>query len=312
MSMVSQFGITRDYLFPARPARTLLLNRFKLLGKIGSGGMAKVHRAVERTNQTSVAIKFALYADLNGHVENEAATVFALPENPHLPRFIDHGEHEGAYWLAMPFIEGDLLRTRLDNGQLSLSESLKIVSQVANGLADAARNGIIHRDLKPENIIIGSDGIVHILDFGLTHVDEAGALVGSLEYISPEQLTNNQGIDHRSDIYSLGLIFYEMVTGRKAHIIDETMPLMEQVCAAMRNAEANLPALGLVSLDDKAQSLTTEFLWRLSAHEAQERYQTFEEVMAAANQIKERLAAFNAEMEKELALLNPGPLASTL
>ena len=312
MISVHPVTIARDNHRPTRLAKqtaghTQLPSRFSCLGTMGEGGMGLVQFALDGNNgQTPVVIKRALRTDFNPHFANEAITLFTLPESPHLPQLIDHGLHNGTYWLAMPYIDGELLADRLDKGPLSLPESLKIVTQAAAGLAEANNSGILHRDLKPDNIMIGSNGITQVIDFGVAHVDQPGDLVGTVGYISPEQITDNDTIDCRSDIYSLGTIFYEMITGQPAFKLNRTAPILEQILTARHYASLGVPHLNQISLDLKeggVQSLTQEFASKMTALDRADRYSNYQEVIAAAQGIGNRLAAFTREMDHEMELL---------
>jgi len=285
------------------PVHPQLPARFRCLEEIGKGGMGTIYLAKDSSSGQQVVVKKALIpAEHNEHFADEAMTLFILPNNPHLPEYIAHGLEDGTYCLVMNYIKGDLLFDRLQSGPLSLSESLKIVKQAATGLSAAAGNGILHRDVKPENIMIGTEGTVYVIDFGVSHINNPGSLVGNFGYISPEQMTKNEHIDLRSDIFSLGTVFYEMIVGRKAFEIDGSASLIDQFWAALKAAEAGPSPLGLISLDEKVQSLTQAFVQKLTAYLPKDRFQTYEEVIAAAEKIEARIAAFNAEIEKELEL----------
>jgi hypothetical protein len=212
------------------------LGHFELLEAIGAGGMGEVYRARDTRLDRTVAIKvlpeaLAGQAELRERFEREARAISVL-NHPHICALYDVGHDSGIFYLVMEHLEGRPLDKRLEKGPLPESEAVECVIQIAEALHDAHRHGIVHRDLKPGNIM-GTRAGVKLLDFGLAKfhalatsppVDEAtrslvlttqGTLLGSVPYMSPEQLEGKE-TDGRSDIFSLGAVFYEMVTGKRA------------------------------------------------------------------------------------------------
>lgn len=197
---------------------------------LGSGGMGEVYLAREVTLNRRVALKilpshFVADVERVTRFKREALALSAL-NHPNLVTIYEVGESGGLNFIAMEFVEGQTLRSMMRNG-LKLKDSLSIAGQVAEALAAAHGSGIIHRDIKPDNIMVRPDGYVKLLDFGLAklieahaprEIDEAhtraGAAMGTLAYMSPEQAAG-ETTDHRTDIWSLGVVLYEMVTGRK-------------------------------------------------------------------------------------------------
>jgi hypothetical protein len=211
------------------------IGAFEVLGRLGAGGMGEVYRARDTRLGRTVAIK-VLRAGADPEwlhrLEREARAASAL-NHPNIVHIYDVGEAEsraGAYYVVMELVEGETLRRRLRPGPLPLPELLDLGAQLADGLAKAHRAGIVHRDLKPENVMVTPEGLVKILDFGLAkrmaaaladvegetlsrHGTRVGALLGTLEYMSPEQ-ASGRTLDHRTDQFSLGAILHEMATGR--------------------------------------------------------------------------------------------------
>jgi Tol biopolymer transport system component/predicted Ser/Thr protein kinase len=197
---------------------------------LGSGGMGEVYLAREAKLDRRVALKtlprhFVTDRERAARFEREALALSAL-NHPNLVTIYEVGEASGLHFIAMEFVEGHTLRSMIRNG-LKLKNSLLIAGQVAEALAAAHRQGIIHRDIKPDNIMVRADGYVKLLDFGLAKLTEAhatreadaahtqaGAAMGTLAYMSPEQAAGEH-VDPRTDIWSLGVVLYEMVTGRK-------------------------------------------------------------------------------------------------
>jgi serine/threonine protein kinase len=228
-----------------------VLGPYELLAQIGAGGMGQVYRARDTRLGRIVAIKvlpphrFAV-GDFSDRFRREARAISSL-SHPNICALFDVGETEmelggqrvTVSYLVMEYLEGETLRARMKRG-LAARQSLDIAVQIANGLAAAHRKGLVHRDLKPENVFVNPDGVVKILDFGLvkavddaesTGVDrheantlrhtEPGTVVGTAHYMSPEQI-RGETIDHRSDIFSFGVVLYEMLAG--AAPFDGTSP----------------------------------------------------------------------------------------
>jgi len=200
------------------------ISHYKIVEKLGEGGMGVVYKAEDTRLERSVALKF-LPAHLLGNeevrkrFEREAKSAASL-DHPNVCHVYEIDEVEGKTFISMSLVEGVSLDQKIAEGPLKLDEALSIGQQIAKGLNTAHKRGIIHRDIKPENIMVGEDGHVTIMDFGLAQLTEASRLtktdetVGTVAYMSPEQ-TDGSGTDHRTDIWSLGVVLYEMVTGRQ-------------------------------------------------------------------------------------------------
>ncbi len=199
------------------------ISHFKILEKIGAGGMGEVYLAEDTKLDREVALKFLplnLKSDpeLQARFRQEAKAAAAL-NHPNIVTVHEIGEFEGQTYIAMEHVEGDTLRTRLKTGALSSEEAIEIIRQVCEGLQKAHEADIIHRDLKPENILIDKDGRVRIVDFGLarlggaTRLTRESSTLGTLHYMSPEHFQALE-LDHRSDIWAVGVILYEMLTGK--------------------------------------------------------------------------------------------------
>ncbi|MDQ6799555.1 MAG: protein kinase [Acidobacteriota bacterium] len=199
------------------------ISHYELLEELGSGGMGVVYKANDLKLGRTVALKF-LPPQLTGDSSarhrflREARAASAI-DHPNICTIHEVDETpDGRVFLAMALYDGQTLRSRIAGGLLSPPDAAEIAAAVASGLAKAHRAGIVHRDIKPANIMITSDGVVKILDFGLaklsqaTDVTKAGTIVGSPSYMSPEQVRGD-AVDHRTDIWSLGVVIYEMVTG---------------------------------------------------------------------------------------------------
>ena len=199
-----------------------LINRYEIIMKIGSGGMADVYKAKDHVLNRLVAIKvlkqeYSTDATFVKKFRVEAQSAAGL-SHPNIVNVYDVGEDDGVYFIVMELVQGITLKNYIDmKGKLDIREALNISVQIASGLSAAHENRIIHRDIKPQNIIMSRDGKVKVTDFGIAKVADSTTVTttaaGTAHYISPEQARGGYS-DERSDIYSLGITMYEMVTGR--------------------------------------------------------------------------------------------------
>lgn len=199
------------------------ISHYKVLEKLGGGGMGVVYKAEDTKLKRTVALKF-LPPDLTRDDEakerfiREAQAASAL-DHPNICTIYEINEtDDGQLFIAMSYYEGDTLKPKITQGPLSVEESVDIAIQIAQGLQKAHEAGIVHRDIKPANVIITADGVAKVVDFGLakmsrgTMVTREGTTVGTIAYMSPEQ-ARGESVDYRSDIWSLGVMLYEMLTG---------------------------------------------------------------------------------------------------
>jgi serine/threonine protein kinase/Tol biopolymer transport system component len=213
------------------------MGRYEIRSLLGAGGMGEVYRATDPKLNRDVAIKvlpaaFSADPERLRRFEQEAQTAGAL-NHPNILAIYDVATHEGAPYVVSELLEGETLRQRFKGGALPARKALDYALQIARGLAAAHEKGIVHRDLKPENLFLTSDGRIKILDFGLAKLIEPkieaatqtgvptralptdpGTVMGTAGYMSPEQV-RGQPVDHRSDIFSLGVILYEMLAGER-------------------------------------------------------------------------------------------------
>ncbi len=219
----------------ALPANTTI-SHYRILSRPGSGGMGEVYLAKDTRLGRKVAIKL-LPNDLTKNedrlhrFEQEARAASAL-NHPNIITIHEIGEAEGIHFIATEFIEGQTLRRQMAGGRLKLGATLEVATQVASALSAAHAAGIVHRDIKPENVMLRRDGYVKVLDFGLAKLTERraratdtdaptsasvktdpGTVMGTVTYISPEQARGME-VDARTDIFSLGVVLYEMISGR--------------------------------------------------------------------------------------------------
>ena len=266
------------------------ISHYKILEKLGEGGMGVVYKAQDTKLDRFVALKF-LPPHLAASEQDKArfiqeAKVAAALNHPNICSIIDIQEHDDPQggkqmFLVMEFVDGQTLQEK--KGTLTQKQAIDYAIQIAEGLAAAHEKGIVHRDIKPENIMIRKDGIVQVMDFGLaklagvSRLTKQGSTVGTLGYMSPEQV-QGQDTDHRSDIFSFGVLFYEMLTGRSpfngAH---ESAILYEIV-------NVDVPPMSTIKpeIDAELDRIVLECLEK----EPSERYQSIAEVAKELRRFK--------------------------
>lgn len=213
-----------------------LIDRYEILSKVGAGGMSDVYKAKDHILGRIVAIKvmkpeFSEDVNFVTKFRTEAQSAAGL-EHPNIVNIYDVGSENGLHFIVMEYVEGITLKTYIEKkGQLSFKEATSIAIQVARGIETAHNKEIIHRDIKPQNIIISTEGKVKVTDFGIARAISSNTIsaevMGSVHYASPEQARNGF-VDVRSDIYSLGIVMYEMVTGRVPFDGDTTVSVAIQ------------------------------------------------------------------------------------
>ena len=203
---------------------TVLSDRYELIEKIGSGGMAIVFRAKDRTLQRYVTVKI-LREEFIGDEEfimrfrSEALAAGRL-SHTNIVRVYDVGQEGNIYFIVMEYVHGDTLKQAIrEKAPFDTKSTINVAVQIASGIEQAHKNHIIHRDIKPQNVLVGTDGVVKVTDFGIaraangTTMTTSNTAMGSVHYFSPEQARGGY-VDEKSDIYSLGITMFEMVTGQ--------------------------------------------------------------------------------------------------
>ncbi len=242
---------------PLEKLRTALAERYLIVREIGMGGMATVYLARDLRHDRDVALKLLkpeLGAVLGPERFLSEIRVTAKLQHPNLLPLFDSGETKGQLWYVMPFVEGESLRARLERErQLSVREAVRIGAAIASALDYAHRHGVIHRDLKPENILLSEDQPL-VADFGIAlavskaggeRVTQTGLSLGTPQYMSPEQATGERGVDGRTDIYSLGAVIYEMLSGEPPHTGATVQAIIARVITdtprSLRSSRASVP-----------------------------------------------------------------------
>jgi pimeloyl-ACP methyl ester carboxylesterase/predicted Ser/Thr protein kinase len=200
------------------------VSHYRVMEKLGEGGMGVVYRAEDTTLERTVALKFLSSGSFGTEEEKrrfirEAKAAAAL-DHPNICTVHEIADAEGQTFIAMAYIDGESLEEKLEFGPLNVDEALDVAVQVAEGLQEAHEKGIVHRDIKAANIMVTRRGHARIMDFGLaklagkTRLTKTATIMGTVAYMSPEQAHGEATIDHRTDIWSLGVVLYEMLAGR--------------------------------------------------------------------------------------------------
>lgn len=257
---------------------------YKIVAKLGQGGMATVYQAYQESLDRFVAIKVLhpTFKDDDSFLRrfSREAKVVARLEHPHIVPVYDFAQHEGAPYLVMRYVEGNTLKQRMGEGVLSPPEILRLARAVAEALDYAHQQGVLHRDVKPSNILLTTGGLVFIADFGLARIAQAGestlsrdAIMGTPQYISPEQARGDKEIDGRTDLYSFGIVLYELITGR--------VPFQAETAYTIIHAQIFDPPPPPTQFNDRVSPALEAVLLKALSKTPAERYATAGELFAA-------------------------------
>jgi tRNA A-37 threonylcarbamoyl transferase component Bud32 len=259
---------------------TVLSDRYRLEAKLGSGGMSTVYLARDEVLDRPVAVKL-MHREITEQPDqlerfNQEARAVAKLSNPNVVAVIDAGEDNGRPYIVLEYIQGETLKQRISRvGALDATEALAYSLEIAQGLAVAHEMGIVHRDVKPQNVLIDSTGRAKLTDFGISRqlnaegVTAAGKVVGTTDYVAPEQAMGKE-VDPRSDIYSLGIVLYEMFTG------DVPFEAESQIGVAMKHVNEDLPDVQIRRPDISAAS--ARVVEKSTEKDQDDRYATIEEM----------------------------------
>ena len=283
---------------------------YRIIEQLGQGGMATVYKAYHAALDRYVAIKalhpaFGEDQSFLTRFQREARLIAKL-EHPNIIPVYDYAEHEGRPYLVMKFIEGDTLKARLSEGPLSSSEIEKIVESVGSALGYAHKQGILHRDIKPSNVLVANDGQLYLADFGLARIAQSGEstlssdmIMGTPQYISPEQAMGKKDLDEGTDIYSFGVMIYEMVVGQVPFNADTPFSIIhDHIYSPLplpRSINANVP-----------ESVERVLLKAL----AKERADRYPDVGSLVNAFKEAWASAGIPMQGTAITMRPTQLTA--
>jgi non-specific serine/threonine protein kinase len=266
------------------------ISHYRIIEKLGEGGMGEVYLAEDLDLERTVAIKMLYPRALGSEIEcdrfiNEARAAASL-NHPNICTVHEIGEDEGRPFIVLEHIEGTDLREKIELGPVPIEELLEIALQAATGLQEAHDRGIVHRDIKPENLMLTAKGDLKIMDFGLARSAKAkrltreGSTLGTLAYMSPEQSRGDE-VDTRSDIWSLGVIMYEMITGRQPFTADYD----QAVIYSILNAEVEPPTILRTGVPIDLEKI----VMRCLARDPGERYQTAAELASDIIRCRRRM-----------------------
>jgi serine/threonine-protein kinase len=283
---------------------TLFDGRYRVIRRLGSGGMANVYLAEDEELGRRVAIKVLdeKHANDEQFIERfrrEAKNAASL-SHPNIVSIYDRGQAEGTYYIAMEYIEGRTLKDLiLARGPLPVDQAVAYARQVLGAVRFAHRKGIVHRDIKPHNVLVDTDGRLKVTDFGIaragtSQMTEAGSIIGTAQYLSPEQ-ARGASVDQRSDLYSVGIVLYEMLTGSVPFTGDTPVEIaMKHISAVPEAPSGRRPQiphdLDLVVL-------------RALAKDPRERFQTAEEMDAELGRVAAGLSVTDATADAATAVL---------
>ena len=256
--------------------------RYEILSLLGEGGMGAVYKALDREVERTVALKLirpelASNPAILARFKQELLTAHQVTHK-NVIRIYDISEADGVKFITMEFVEGhDLRRILTDNGKLPIERAVEIIRQVCLALEAAHSAGIIHRDLKPQNIMEeAKTGRILVMDFGLARtmggdgMTQTGALLGTIEYMSPEQ-SMGKTLDQRSDIFAVGLMFYELLVGKTPYKADTAMASLLR-----RNQERAVPA---AELDASVPKALSDIVSKCLERDLEHRYQNVQEIL---------------------------------
>ncbi len=271
---------------------TVLGQRYEIVEMLGLGGMGAVYKAKDHELDRTIALKvirpdLANNAEALGRFKQELLTAREVSHH-NVVRIFDIGEADGIKFITMEYVVGQDLRALLaERTKLSAGEAMEIIRQVCAGLGAAHRQGIIHRDLKPGNIMRDQHGRIVVMDFGLarsledvtTHMTQTGAMVGTVAYMSPEQALA-QKLDARSDLFTIGLIFYELLTGKQPYEADSSLASLIK-----RTRETAIPA---VEVDPTIPQAVSNIVAKCLERDLGQRFQTADQIIELIDEVQGR------------------------
>jgi eukaryotic-like serine/threonine-protein kinase len=285
--------------------------RYVIRRKLGSGGMANVYLAEDSELGRNVALKLlnerhAADEQFVERFRREAQSAASL-NHPNIVSIFDRGYAEGTYYIAMEYLEGRSLKELLvRNGPTPIPVSIDYARQILGALAFAHRNGVVHRDIKPHNIVVGSDGRLKVTDFGIarsgaSQMTEAGSIVGTAQYLSPEQ-ARGAAVDPRSDLYSLGIVLYEMLTGHVPFTGDTPVEIAMKHLSMVPEPPSDLRPEVPHALD--------AVVMRALAKDPEQRYESAEEMDAELARVGRGLAVSRQTEEAMTQVLSGAGITS--
>jgi len=283
------------------------LGRYKITGELGRGAMGVVYKGEDPALDRTVALKTVILsedaagkADYQKRFFLEAKSAGRL-NHPQIITVYDFGQEGDIAYMAMEFLKGKELRTRMKEGSISVPEAVHIAEQVAEGLGYAHEHGVVHRDIKPSNIMLLTHEKVKIMDFGIArmrasdHKTSTGLVLGTPKYMSPEQVAGSP-VDHRSDIFSLGVVLYEMLTHTKLFQGEDT----PQIFNAVSNFQPPVPSRVNSEVPAMLDFVVERALKKDPAVRYQDAYELAADLRSALSELVDREAAAAGERKRDL------------
>jgi len=275
------FSPAQDRAPGSSPSSPESFGRYRMIRLLGAGGMGEVYEAFDQELRERVALKlirpeYATSPEADARFRRELSVARQVTHR-NVVRIHDLGIVDGRKYISMSFVDGVDLARKMEEGRLHEDEAISIAEQLCAGLSAAHQAGIIHRDLKPGNVMVDPSGRVYLMDFGLaraedeTQFTQVGTVVGTVDYMSPEQATG-QPIDQRSDIYALGLILFEMFTGRRPFTGDSSMSRLV--------ARLNHPVVNPRAVNPEVKPYLGDIILKCLERDRDARYQSVDEVLA--------------------------------
>lgn len=269
----------------------IFADRFVIHGRLGAGGYGTVYKAYDRERGIDLALKIAMEQQgvFDDAMLAETTALQKLTPHPHLVGFHEAGVHNAIRYLALAHIEGRTLKDRIyGDGPMTLPEAIDIISQICVGLQQVVADGLLHKDIKPQNVMLRDDGSAVLIDFGLScYVNAPGTFMGTPVYASPEALLADK-LDIRSDIYSLGIMFLEMLSGNTG-LHDSGH---DDVCKLFQQKQ-----VGPVIIDGALHPSAKQLIQEMTASKAEDRPQTYDDLL---NRLQTLKAEF-IEISQQLA-----------
>ncbi|HZT62884.1 MAG TPA: serine/threonine-protein kinase [Burkholderiales bacterium] len=282
------------------------LGRYKITGELGRGAMGVVYKGEDPALDRTVALKTVMLSDdAAGKTEYQKrffleAKAAGRLSHPQIITVYDFGQEGDVAYMAMEFLKGKELRTRMQEGSISVPEAVHIAQQVAEGLGYAHEHGVVHRDIKPSNIMLLPNEQVKIMDFGIArmrasdHKTSTGLVLGTPKYMSPEQVSGSP-VDHRSDIFSVGVVLYEMLTQSKLFQGEDT----PQIFHAVANFQPPMPSRLNSEVPPMLDFVVERALKKDPAVRYQDAFELASDLRSALSELVDREAAAAGEKQRD-------------